>query len=238
MTASSINLKDEESRIKEVYSKRHPGSVYSRFDPAHLFEMQERERYLLKLLAKSGCRALHNRKILEVGCGNGELLRDLIKWGARPENTYGIDLIPERIIEAKTLCPQGISIEPGNAADINFPDKTFDLVFQSTVFTSVLDDQIKASIASEMLRVAKSDGIIFWYDFFVNNPLNKNVKGVRLREMRRLFQDCDIVQRRVTLAPPIARLLAPYSWIVSYFLSKVPLLCTHYIAAIRKRPRN
>ena len=238
MSVSSINFRDEESRIKEVYSQRHSGSVYSRFDPAHLFEMQERERYLLRLLAKSGCRALHKHKILEVGCGNGELLRDLIKWGARPENTFGIDLIPERILEARTLCPQGISIEAGNAAEINFPDKTFDLVFQSTVFTSVLDYQIKASIALEMLRVAKPDGIIFWYDFSVNNPLNKNVKGVRLREMRRLFQDCDIVLKRITLAPPIARLLAPYSWIVCYFLSKVPLLCTHYLAAIRKRTRN
>ena len=193
MSVSSINFREEESRIREVYSQRHPGSVYSRFDPAHLFEMQERERYFLRLLAKSGCRALHKHKILEVGCGNGELLRDLIKWGARPENTFGIDLIPERILEARTLCPQGISIEAGNAAEINFPDKTFDLVFQSTVFTSVLDYQIKASIALEMLRVAKPDGIIFWYDFSVNNPLNKNVKGVRLREMRRLFQDCDIV---------------------------------------------
>ena len=238
MSVSSINLRDEESRIKEVYSQRHPGSVYSRFDPAHLFEMQERERYLLKLLAKSGCRALHEHKILEVGCGNGELLRDLIKWGARPENTFGIDLIPERILEARTLCPQGISIEPGNAAEINFPDKTFDLVFQSTVFTSVLDYQIKVSIALEMLRVAKPDGIIFWYDFSVNNPLNKNVKGVRLREMRHLFPDCDIVLKRITLAPPITRLLAPYSWLVCYLLSKVPLLCTHYLAAIRKRTRN
>ena len=238
MSVSSINFREEESRIREVYSQRHPGSVYSRFDPAHLFEMQERERYFLRLLAKSGCRALHKHKILEVGCGNGELLRDLIKWGARPENTFGIDLIPERILEARTLCPQGISIEAGNAAEINFPDKTFDLVFQSTVFTSVLDYQIKASIALEMLRVAKPDGIIFWYDFSVNNPLNKNVKGVRLREMRRLFQDCDIVLKRITLAPPIARLLAPYSWSLCYFLSKVPLLCTHYLAAIRKRTSN
>jgi len=238
MSVSYIKFRDEESRIREVYSQRQPGSVYSRFDPAHLFEMQERERYFLRLLAKSGCRALHKHKILEVGCGNGELLRDLIKWGARPENTFGIDLIPERILEARTLCPQGISIEAGNAAEINFPDKTFDLVFQSTVFTSVLDYQIKASIAFEMLRVAKPDGIIFWYDFSVNNPLNKNVKGVRLREMRRLFQDCDIVLKRITLAPPIARLLAPYSWILCYFLSKVPLLCTHYLAAIRKRTSN
>src|SRR5688572_14559728 len=117
MSVSSINLRNEEARIKEVYSQRHPGSIYSRFDPAHLFEMQERERYFLRLLAKSGCRALNKYKILEVGCGNGELLRDLIKWGARPENTFGIDLIPERIVEAKNLCPQGISIGQGNAAE-------------------------------------------------------------------------------------------------------------------------
>ena len=238
MSVSSITLRDEESRIQEVYSQRHPGSIYSRFDPAHLFEMQERERYFLRLLAKTGCRALDKHKILEVGCGNGELLRDLIKWGARPENTFGIDLIPERIVDAKNLCPQGISIQQGNAAEIDFPDQTFDLVFQSTVFTSVLDSQIKVRIALEMLRVAKPDGIIFWYDFSVDNPLNKNVKGVGSREIRRLFQGCDIVLKRITLAPPIARLLAPYSWLVCYFLSKVPLLCTHYLAAIRKGTKN
>jgi len=75
MFLSSITLRDEESRIQEVYSQRHPGSIYSRFDPAHLFEMQERERYFLRLLAKSGCRALDKHKILEVGCGTGVLCR-------------------------------------------------------------------------------------------------------------------------------------------------------------------
>jgi hypothetical protein len=106
------------------------------------------------------------------------------------------------------------------------------------VFTSVLDSQIKLRIALEMLRVAKPGGIIFWYDFSVDNPLNKNVKGVGSREIHRLFQGCDIDLKRITLAPPIARLLAPYSWLVCYFLSKVPLLCTHYLAAIRKGTKN
>ena len=34
--------------------------------------------------------------------------------------------------------------------------------------------------------------------------------------------------------PPLARVLAPYSYLACYLLEKFPLLCTHYLGAIRK----
>jgi ubiquinone/menaquinone biosynthesis C-methylase UbiE len=234
MSTTAESLQAEESRIRDVYAQRSTGDLYSRFNPAHLFMVQERERYFLHLLSKFGCSALAAKKILEIGCGNGGLLRDFIEWGARPENISGIELIPERIAEAKTLCPQTISIQQGNAAEIGFPDETFDLVVQSTVFTSVLDAKIKRKIASEMRRVLKPSGLIIWYDFSVDNPKNKNVKGVNAREIRRLFEECDIYLKRITLAPPIVRRLAAHSWFLCYLLSQFPFLCTHYIGVIKK----
>jgi len=107
-------------------------------------------------------------------------------------------------------------------------------VLQSTVFTSVLDSNTKKRIASEMLRVLKRNGLILWYDYHMNNPKNSDVRGVKIREIKRLFPDCDIRLQRITLAPPIARLLAPYSWLLCYFLSRIPWLCSHYIGVIRK----
>jgi hypothetical protein len=87
-----------------------------------------------------------------------------------------------------------------------------------------------------MRRVLKPDGLILWYDFHINNPRNPDVKGVKLREIQELFSNCEIRMKRITLAPPIARRVATYSWLLCYCLSRIPWLCSHYIGVIRKKP--
>jgi ubiquinone/menaquinone biosynthesis C-methylase UbiE len=229
------SLKAEEKRIREAYARRRSGSLYSRFNLGYLFMVQERERHFLKMLAHHGFAQLQDKKFLEIGCGNGDLLRDFIKWGARPENLVGIDLITERVREAICVCPGAVKIFQGNVAILEFPNETFDLVLQSTVFTSVLDSGTKQQMAAEMCRVVKPEGLILWYDYHMNNPKNPDVRGVKLHEIQRLFPFCEIRMRRITLAPPIARRVAPYSWLLCYFLSKIPWLCSHYIGVIQKK---
>jgi len=227
-------MRAEESRIREAYARRRSGNLYSRFNPAHLLMLQEREHRFLRALARHGFVQLESRKILEIGCGTGDLLRDFIKWGARPENIIGIDLLPDRVAEAIHLCPKAIDIQQGNAAKLQFADESFDVIVQATVFTSVLDMNMKRQMAAEMFRVVKSDGLILWYDYHMDNPKNPDVKGVTAREISGLFPKCQIHLQRITLAPPLARLLAPYSWLLCEVLSRVPWLCTHYIGVIRK----
>jgi len=225
----------EEARIRTVYAKRQRHDVrYSWFSPGHLFMMQERERQLLTLLQRHGFALLDAYKILEIGCGTGYWLREFIKWGARPENIAGVDLLSDRVTEAKKLCPEAVQVQCGSAAELAFPNDTFDLVLQSTVFTSVLDASMKQQMASEMLRVVKSDGLILWYDYRVNNPWNSDVRGVKRQEIDQLFPGCLIKLQRLTLAPPLVRLLTPYSWLACYLLGKVPWLCTHYLGVIWK----
>ena len=69
-------------------------------------------------------------------------------------------------------------------------------------------------MAQEMLRVVKRTGLIIWYDFHVDNPWNPNVRGVRKAEITRLFPSCSIALERVSLALPLAKMVAPRSWIV------------------------
>jgi ubiquinone/menaquinone biosynthesis C-methylase UbiE len=108
-----------------------------------------------------------------------------VKWGALPTNLVGVDLLPERVAEARALCPSGVRIEVGSAAKLDFPDGSFDLVLQSTVCTSVVDTQLKRQVAAEMQRVVKDDGLVLWYDYSVNNPWNPDVQGIRKKRRNR-----------------------------------------------------
>jgi ubiquinone/menaquinone biosynthesis C-methylase UbiE len=228
----------EEARIRKVYAKRkdtvlYP-SLYSHFNPGHLFIVQERERRVLELLQRHGYEDLRSKNLLEIGCGEGYWLREFIAWGARPENIRGIDLLEDRVAEARRLSPSEINIDCGSAAKLEFPDESFDVVLQSTMFTSILDASLKQQIAAEMLRVLRREGLILWYDYHVNNPRNSDVRGVKRREIAQLFPGCRIELQRVTLLPPLTRLLAPRSFLACDLLAKIPLLCTHYLGVIRK----
>jgi hypothetical protein len=86
-----------------------------------------------------------------------------------------------------------------------------------------------------MVRVLKPGGVILWYDYFVSKPSNRDVRGIGRDEMNALFPDCYFDIKRSTLAPPIARALAPSSFLLCYLLEKIPLLKTHYLALIRRR---
>ena len=93
-------------------------------------------------------------------------------------------------------------------------------------------------MAAEMVRVLRDNGIILWYDFFVNNPYNPHVRGITRREIIELFPDSNVSSARITLAPPLARLLAPYSRVLCEALAALRILDTHLLAVISKPARN
>jgi SAM-dependent methyltransferase len=227
-------LAAETERLQAAYERRQCGDLYSWFNPGHLFLMQGRERRVLNLLQRLGLSRLADLKILEVGCGTGYWLGEFVKWGARPENLRGLDLISERLVTARSVQAFRVGLVQANAAHLPFPSSRFDLVLQSTVFTSILDEALKQVVAAEMLRVLRPGGLILWYDYHVNNPWNKDVQGVKKGEIHRLFPDCQVKLQRITLAPPLSRLLAPYSFLLCSLLEKLRILNTHYLGFIRK----
>ena len=128
----------------------------------------------------------------------------------------------------------GADVRLGDASALPWDNAVFDVVVQSTVFSSVIDAAMKWSIAGEMLRVLKPGGFILWYDFRYNNPWNPHVRGVGWREIKSLFPDRRRRLRRATLAPPLARRLVPLTWIGSLALEGLRFLNTHYIGLFRK----
>jgi ubiquinone/menaquinone biosynthesis C-methylase UbiE len=229
-------LRDEISRISEAYLKRKAlgkSNLYSYFNPSALFIRQKLERTIIKYLHLHEIHNLSEKRILDVGCGTGPTLRDFIQYGANPKYLNGIDLLSERLETAVKLSPN-INLVNGDASILPYKDKSIDIIMQRTVFTSILDNQMKRNIAKEMLRVLKPDGIIIWYDFYMNNPKNSDVKGVKKQEIYALFPDCNICLERITLAPPLIRIISVYSWFLCYLLEKLKILNTHYIGIIKR----
>ncbi len=197
--------------------------------------MQDLERILLTALRRSGLWPLAGKRILDVGCGTGYWLRCLIAWGAQPQHAAGIDLLRDRVFHAARLSPRHTGFSCGSAVELPFQSGSFDLVLQVTVFTSILDADFRRRVADEMVRVLTPDGAILWYDFCVESPRNPDVRAVKAGEIRRLFPGCSVELARVTLAPPLTRLVAPLSWTLCALLNLVPPLRTHYLGVIRRR---
>jgi SAM-dependent methyltransferase len=221
-----------EQRLRSAAAARK-GEACDAESLAGRFQIQERERHVLQLLDRYGLMPLAGKRILEVGCGTGKWLRDLVAWGAEPEHLFGVELLQASAVRARRLCPQAVTIECGNAAELRFDCGSFDIVLQANVFTSVLDEDMQQAMAAEMVRVLRPGGVIVWYDFFVRNSCNSYLRPVTRPDIQRLFPGCSIDLRRISLALPLTRLLAPRWWSLCSMLSRFPPLCTHYLGAIR-----
>jgi hypothetical protein len=90
-------------------------------------------------------------------------------------------------------------------------------------------------MASQIPRALKREGTVLWFDFFLNNPKNPNVRGVGKSIVRALFKDCKISFDRVVLTPALATALAPRSWLLCTCLSALRFLNTLYLALIRQK---
>lgn len=225
----------EADRIREEYRRRGreiPEGFYDLDRPANLFLRQGQERALLRALREERLIPLAG-PVLEVGCGSGNWLEMLERFGARRGDLHGIDLDPERVARAAGRFP-GADLRAGDASRLPWEDRRFGLVFQGTVFSSILDPDMRQQVATEMLRVLAPGGAVVWYDFFVDNPSNPNVRGVRRGEIGELFPGCRVRLRRATLAPPLARRVVPVSWTLAALLEALRVLDTHYLGVIRR----
>jgi len=229
-------VEDETTRVKERYARRAQlgENLYSALQPDVYMTMQEKERALIRWLIRSGLTPVRDKCLLEVGCGSGTNLQQMIKLGFQPENLKGNELLAERVDAARRMLPSAVEIYPGDAVTLELPTASFDIVYQSTVFSSILDDRFQQELAARMWTWAKPGGGVLWYDFIYDNPANPDVRGVPLRRIRELFPHGECVSWSLTLAPPISRVFAKIHPYLYTLLNTVPLLRTHLLCWIRK----
>ena len=203
---------------------------------SNLFIIQGRQRAILTVLKRHGFSDLCNTRILEMGCGNGGVLAELVFLGASPGNLFGIDLNLNRVVRAQGILP-GTHFANADGSCLPFPQGAFDLVLQFTAISSVLDPDLRRAICADLIRVTRPGGLILSYDFWLN-PTNPQTRGFHPTEIRQSFPDCAIEFQKITLAPPIVRKLVPISWGLAAFLENLRFLNTHYLSVIQPRAHN
>ena len=224
----------EPAAVAERYARREAGDRYSLLRPEVWQTVQERQRAMLGLFADAGLHEPAALRLLEVGCGAGGNLLELLRLGFVPAHLCGIELLPERAAQARAVLPAALRLIEGDALRADIADASQDIVFVSTVFSSLLDDAFQQRLAGVMWRWLKPGGAVLWYDFAVDNPRNPDVRGVPLARVRALFPHGRLTASRVTLAPPLARLVCRLHPALYTLFNALPLLRTHRLCWIAK----
>ncbi|MEJ2618118.1 MAG: class I SAM-dependent methyltransferase [Ignavibacteriaceae bacterium] len=231
-----LNFKKETEQIKARYNRRSnlPKDLYNPLKADVIYRKQELERNLIKILSKYFLYDLSELKLLEIGCGQGSNLLKFIELGFKPENLFGNELLQERVIKAKKILPSEVKIIEGDALNLKFESGTFDIIFQSTVFSSIINEEFKKRLAEKIYDLLKPGGGVLWYDFIYNNPNNTDVKGISKRSIKNLFPNTTIYFKKMTLAPPLGRIVTRVNPALYYFFNFFPFLRTHLLCWIQK----
>jgi len=227
---------NESERIKRVYQKykeKGIGARYTLFQKGTLQVLQERERVLLSMLAKTLGISLADKCILDIGCGKGGTLLPMLLYGFCPENCYGVDILQDRIDYARQKYPN-IHFQCCSAEECTFQKESFDLVTMFTCLSSILDESIREKVCRAAINMAKPGGWILIYDFVVNNPFNSYVKAVPLKHLRHFFDGHKVYSKKLTLLPPLGRILGRYSYGLCSLCSWIPFLQTHRMTLFQK----
>jgi len=219
-----MSLKEQ---IEQQYSKRS--------EKAHLYVPSDYIRYVQQewvsnakeLLAKH-VKKVSDLTVLEIGAGSGANVPLLEQLGFQRRNISFNELLDDRVNILKQNFPDN-KVYAGNAIELHFPE-LYDVVLQSTVFTSLLNQQDREKLAAKMWELLKPGGLLLWYDFIYNNPSNPDVRKVSPKELLQLFPLAqNISMRKITLAPPIGRRVGKM-----YKLFNIPVLRSHILAVAKK----
>lgn len=230
----SARVNDEARAVAERYARRSDGGRYSLLRPEVWQMVHERQRAFVALAGSVGLPDFATLRLVEVGCGSGANLLELLRFGFRAEHLVGIELLPERLAQARERLPAALVLHAGDATAVDLPAASQDIVFVSTVFSSLLDAAFQQRLADTLWRWLKPGGGVLWYDFTVDNPRNPDVRGVPLARLRQLFPHGRVTARRVTLAPPLARAVVRLHPALYTACNTVPWLRTHVLAWIAK----
>ena len=99
--------------------------------------------------------------VLDIGCGTGAYLEHYQKAGC---NVSGIDQSPSMLQVARNRLGESADLYMGDASNMPYQDKEFDLIVMSTVLHE-MPRAVRSAVINEAKRTIKEDGRILLIDF-------------------------------------------------------------------------
>src|SRR5436190_24063701 len=131
---------------------RVPGRVlYAPWLPECLLIKAGRERAAAVMLHRAGLFPKAGDPCLEVGFGWLGWLGTLLSWGVRERDLHGIDLDAIQVNRGREVLPLA-DLRVGDASDLPWESNRFRLVVASTLFTSLLGQDVRQRAADEITR--------------------------------------------------------------------------------------
>jgi SAM-dependent methyltransferase len=229
---------DEAKRVREVYAaydrSKRVGRRRRPTNPGNQEILAERDGALREIVGRlPALLPLRKRMCLDVGCGRGDVLAELVSMGARPQHLVGVDLLDDRIEAARSRLP-GVTFLCGDVRTLKRIERGFDLVTAFTVFSSIADRVVANEVARSIADRTSSGATIILYDVRYPNPFNRHLRPVSRRRIDELFPGFHVDSRPITLLPPLARQLRCLAPRLYRTLSGLKLLRTHRISVLTR----
>lgn len=232
----SADKRTERERLRHLYESYQSSPYYRRIwlpDSAGSKLMSEHKWALISAVLRREAVDVREAWILDLGVGSGMDAARFKALDARSERFVGLDLLENNARDARSANPWMNTIA-GDAGRLPFPDGRFDLVYQSTMLSSVLDAALRETIYREIARVLVPGGLFLSYDTRYPNPWNPHTRPLRAGEFRRAFPGWRVSAWSSTAIPQMQRALAPFSLAACRLLEGIPPLRSHLLVLARK----
>lgn len=111
----------------------------------------------IKMVLKEHLKAnLEGKRILEIGCGSGEISFHLSNCSA---SVWGVEIDPLALKKEQISASRSLALSVSDGRHLPFADDSIDIIILPQVYEHIQDQKM---LSSEMFRVLKPDGICFF----------------------------------------------------------------------------
>lgn len=140
------------NKIEQRNFREYNGLYHNPFEE-RAFEVLSKTKIFEKILRRNGI-TLHNKKILEIGFGSGNLIPMIIKGGGI---YYGLEISNSSIVSCREKYGSRVSVTFIKGGKVNYGDRQFDIIIMSHSLEHMKSED---GILKEAVRVLNEHGFL------------------------------------------------------------------------------
>jgi len=131
-------------------------------------------------------------KILDLGCGNGRLIK-ILQTARKKYDYLGVDFSEKLLAKARQQFPDH-AFQVADMTKLDWPAETFDLVCLVAAFHHLRDRQERQALLNNIYRWLKPGGILFMTNWYLWQPKYRKYFFQNIKS-KKSWNDCFIPYR-------------------------------------------